>query len=139
MIDGVIARKFSTVTQLGKYLDPIADKICILSILLYLIISHKIPIHFLIGIALRDITIASMHVYLLNNKLDHLETNFAGKTSTVLITLTLIVFVYDISFLKDYILITAYSVMALSFVQYALTFTGIIRNNTLNRPEKPTR
>ncbi len=47
MIDGFIARKFSTVTLLGKILDPIADKICILSILLYLIISQAISVHFL--------------------------------------------------------------------------------------------
>jgi CDP-diacylglycerol--glycerol-3-phosphate 3-phosphatidyltransferase len=129
MIDGFIARKFSTVTLLGKILDPIADKICILSILLYLIISQDISVHFLIGIALRDISLAIMHVYLVNHKLDTLETNYAGKTSTVLISLTLIVYVYNISALQVYFLFSAYCVMAISLVQYALTFTRTVMGN----------
>ncbi len=129
MIDGFIARKFSTVTLLGKILDPIADKICILSILLYLIISQVISVHFLMGIALRDITLAIMHVYLVNHKLDTLETNYAGKTSTVLISLSLIVYVYDIYPLQNLLLFSAYTVMVFSLVQYALTFARTVREN----------
>lgn len=43
MFDGKIARKRGLVTDLGKMLDPIADKILTLSVLLLLIVDQTIP------------------------------------------------------------------------------------------------
>ena len=38
-IDGFIARKLGQVTNLGKALDPIADKVCMMAVLTFLAIN----------------------------------------------------------------------------------------------------
>ncbi|MBL95968.1 MAG: CDP-diacylglycerol--glycerol-3-phosphate 3-phosphatidyltransferase [Alphaproteobacteria bacterium MarineAlpha3_Bin5] len=56
-IDGIIAKKFDLVTQLGMYLDPLADKILLVSV--YFTLGHQgfLPIWLVILVIFRDVLI----------------------------------------------------------------------------------
>ena len=58
-VDGYLAKRFNMTTELGAYLDPLADKALIVSIYLTLGISGEIPRWLVIMVVSRDIMIVS--------------------------------------------------------------------------------
>ena len=56
-VDGFLAKRFGMKTELGAYLDPLADKILIVSIYVTLGITQVIPLWIVILVASRDFMI----------------------------------------------------------------------------------
>ena len=56
-VDGFIAKRFKLETELGAYLDPLADKLLIVSIFLALGVAQKLPSWLVIAVVSRDILI----------------------------------------------------------------------------------
>ena len=61
-LDGYLARKLNLVTDLGKFLDPLVDKLLILIPLLVLIDLHLVPAVGVCLILARELTIAGWRV-----------------------------------------------------------------------------
>ena len=61
-LDGYLARKLNLVTDLGKFLDPLVDKLLILIPLLILIDLHLVPAIGVCLILARELTIAGWRV-----------------------------------------------------------------------------
>jgi cardiolipin synthase len=59
LIDGFLAKRFGMATELGAYLDPLADKAMIVSIYVMLAIDGAIPLWLVILVVSRDIMIVS--------------------------------------------------------------------------------
>jgi CDP-diacylglycerol--glycerol-3-phosphate 3-phosphatidyltransferase len=58
--DGYFARKYNAISNMGKFLDPLADKILVTSILVMLIPTNKIDPLMVIAILTRDIFISGI-------------------------------------------------------------------------------
>ncbi|HIJ83151.1 MAG: CDP-alcohol phosphatidyltransferase [Magnetococcales bacterium] len=56
-LDGYIAKKFLQVTELGKYLDPLADKVLLTSGFVTLTITGHIPLWITLLVVTRDLVI----------------------------------------------------------------------------------
>lgn len=52
--DGYFARKYGAVSTMGKFMDPVADKVLVTSILTILIVSGKVDPYLVILITVRD-------------------------------------------------------------------------------------
>lgn len=63
-LDGLLARKLHQQTQLGQYLDPIADKLLLSTMFLVLSIVHMIPWKFTVLVFSRDISILAVSAVL---------------------------------------------------------------------------
>lgn len=53
-VDGFIARQFNQRTELGAYLDPIADKLLLVSVFVVLGYMEELPLWLVIGVVSRD-------------------------------------------------------------------------------------
>lgn len=84
-IDGFIAKKFNQITVLGSYLDPLADKILIVSSILVLGFIGIIPSWLLILIVSRDLAILGAVIisWLMESDLK-IEPIFSSKINTFL-------------------------------------------------------
>jgi len=55
-LDGIIARRFNLITNIGSILDPIADKVVVLSFFSYLLLVNKVNLFYYLIILIRDIS-----------------------------------------------------------------------------------
>ena len=58
-VDGYLAKRFNWVTELGSYLDPLADKLLIVSIFIALGVRNELPLWLVIAVVSRDILIVA--------------------------------------------------------------------------------
>jgi CDP-diacylglycerol--glycerol-3-phosphate 3-phosphatidyltransferase/cardiolipin synthase len=66
LLDGYIARKYNLVSDFGKFMDQIADKVLINALLLVFLEMHKLPGWFVAIIITRDIFISGLRMFLAN-------------------------------------------------------------------------
>ncbi len=78
-LDGYVARRFDQVTELGKFLDPLVDKLLVLAPLLVLIQMGRIPAWAVFLILARELTIAGWRI----NQTTVSGANIWGKLKTV--------------------------------------------------------
>jgi CDP-diacylglycerol--glycerol-3-phosphate 3-phosphatidyltransferase len=78
-LDGYLARKLNQVTDLGKFLDPLVDKLLVLAPLLVLIELQQIPAWGVFLILGRELAIAGWRV----NQTSISGANIWGKLKTV--------------------------------------------------------
>ena len=80
--DGVIARKFDQVSEIGKLLDPLADRILIIALAVALVARDLLPLWLAIAIVARDVLLLSVFPLLERRKVPRLAVNFTGKSAT---------------------------------------------------------
>ena len=79
-LDGYLARKLNQVTDLGKFLDPLVDKLLVLAPLLALVELGQVPAWGVFLILARELTVAGWRV----NQPAIAGANLWGKAKTVL-------------------------------------------------------
>lgn len=83
-LDGYLARKLNQVTELGKFLDPLVDKLLVLAPLLALIELGQVPAWGVFLILARELTVAGWRVTpSLTGNTSIVQANFWGKLKTV--------------------------------------------------------
>ena len=78
-LDGYLARRLNQVTDLGKFLDPLVDKLLVLAPLLVLVQLGTVPAWGVFLVLARELTIAGWRV----NQPKVLGANMWGKVKTV--------------------------------------------------------
>ena len=95
-IDGYVARKADEITNFGKLIDPVADKICMMVVIIYLIIVYKLPfLLFFMILAIRDTFLIIIGVYLMFAQDKVFQSNKSGKWFMGISALMMALFVYQ--------------------------------------------
>lgn len=128
MLDGMIARKYNLVTTLGKFLDPLADKMLIIGVLISVMLRYSENKTFctVLGIALFVIVLREMSVTLLRMMAASkdgivIAAAWLGKCKTVTqMAAVIVMLVEPVSFISQY------THLALSyFLIAAMTFMTV--------------
>lgn len=82
-LDGTIARKYNLITTFGKFLDPIADKILVLSALIILVDFGKIPAWIPIIVLFREFVVSGYRLVASQQGGGVIAASFWGKLKTV--------------------------------------------------------
>jgi len=101
-LDGFIARKLHQVTDLGKILDPLADKIGIGIYAVLIAWTGDVPVWFVVFILLRDFLIFSGGLYIQRKKKIVPQSNWPGKIAVTLVAVVLFLGTIQVSTLSRF-------------------------------------
>ena len=126
LLDGYIARKYSMETEIGKLLDPIADKLTVISILSMLIYLDIIPRFIAIILLIREsiIFLSTSIAYIFGK--NFVNPSILGKLSIAFLYAGLAARLFELNILSNYILYLALPLNIISGIAY---FVNAIKNN----------
>ena len=105
VLDGFYARKANVVTDLGKVIDPVADKISFITVLVYLINTFGFPFFlFFILLSIRDIVLLIFTLYFILYTDYVPQANSIGKLFIFVCVLMIIFHKYELNILISNIL-----------------------------------
>lgn len=81
-LDGKIARKNNLVTDFGKFLDPIADKILVLTAMLILVERDMLPAWIPIIVIIREFTVSGYRLIAVQKEAKVIAASWYGKVKT---------------------------------------------------------
>lgn len=94
MLDGYFARRLNQRTNLGKVLDPIADKAIISAVIIALILSNSSFPLWAFGIVIvRDILIVIANIFLFHRTQTIARSNVWGKCTTFFLATALVLYI----------------------------------------------
>lgn len=129
LIDGKIARKYNLVTNFGKFMDPLADKLLVSAAMIALVELNRIPAWVVIIIISREFIISGFRLVASDNNVV-IAAGYWGKFKTVFQMVMVCLMIADIpglQVLTNVIMWIALALTIISMVDYLLKNKDVMR------------
>lgn len=118
LLDGKIARKYNLVTNFGKFMDPLADKLLVCSALICLVALERIAAWMVIVIIAREFIISGFRLVASDNGVV-IAASYWGKFKTTFQMVMICLMIADIAALKTVTVIVMWAALILTVVSLA--------------------
>ena len=128
MLDGKIARKYNLVTNFGKFMDPLADKLLVCSALICMIELRELPAWMVIIIISREFIISGFRLVASDNGVV-IAASYWGKFKTTFQMIEVVLLIFNIPALSTLTTIIVWIALALtviSLVDYIVKNAGVL-------------
>ena len=131
MLDGKIARKYNLVTNFGKFMDPLADKLLVCSALICLVEMGRLPAWIVIVMVAREFIISGFRLVASDNGIV-IAASYWGKFKTVSQMIMVVLLLLNIGHPFFVILSTVFVWIAViltvvSLVDYVVKNIGVLK------------
>ncbi|MFR2470040.1 MAG: CDP-diacylglycerol--glycerol-3-phosphate 3-phosphatidyltransferase [Lachnospira sp.] len=120
LLDGKIARKYNLVTNFGKFMDPLADKLLVCSALIALVDLNRIPAWVVIIIIAREFIISGFRLIASDNGVV-IAASYWGKFKTTFQMIMIILLILNIDYPYSNIIN-----MVIMYIALALTIISLL-------------
>jgi phosphatidylglycerophosphate synthase len=133
-LDGFVARKTNTISEVGKMIDPVSDKIAAGLLFIYTAIIGWIPLWFLWLFIIRDLLILLGSSFIKVRYGKVAMSTLSGKISVNVISIYWIsVFFFRDALVAHSVLLWAsVGIMSFSFIMYLLRYRNIMKGAKFN-------
>jgi cardiolipin synthase len=128
VIDGFLARRLNQITRLGLMLDPLADKILTVILIIELILFRDFPIWLAVLIFARDIAIMVLGIGMAKRKGAVPGSNLAGKYYFLSVFFLLVGYILRFDFGKQLLMYITIIMYVLSSLSYGRLYQQISKN-----------
>ncbi len=115
MLDGKIARKYNLVTNFGKFMDPLADKLLVCSALICMIELRELPAWMVIIIISREFIISGFRLVASDNGVV-IAASYWGKFKTTFQMIGVVLLIFNIPALSTLTTIIVWIALALTVI-----------------------
>ena len=115
MLDGKIARKYNLVTNFGKFMDPLADKLLVCTALICLTSMNRLNVIVVLVIIAREFIISGFRLIAAENG-RVIAAGIWGKAKTVVQMIMCILLIMDVSALSVVTTIAIYAALILTII-----------------------
>ena len=134
MLDGKIARKYNLVTNFGKFMDPLADKLLVCSAMICLIATGQLAAWIVIIIIAREFIISGFRLVAADNGIV-IAASYWGKFKTVFQLLMIIVLILNINhpvmvILGQILVYIALALTVISLLDYVIKNKDVLKEQT---------
>ena len=119
LLDGKIARKYNLITDFGKFMDPLADKLLVCAAMICLVEMGRLPAWMVIVIISREFIISGFRLIAAENGVV-IAANYWGKFKTTFQMLMIIVMILNLGGVFDMI------GLVLTWIALILTVVSLI-------------
>ncbi len=128
--DGMIARKYHMITDFGKFMDPLADKLLVCSAMIALIDLGRIPAWVVIMIIAREFIISGFRLVASDNGVV-IAAGWWGKVKTVVQMIMVLVLIADFGgtvfhIIEQVLIYAALALTVLSLIDYIVKNKDVI-------------
>lgn len=129
-LDGQIARRKNLVTNFGKFMDPLADKLLVCSAMIAMIDLRRIPCWVVIIIIAREFIISGFRLVASDNGVV-IAAGWWGKIKTVVQMIMVIVLIADfggkvVAVIENVLIYAALALTVISLVDYIIKNKDVI-------------
>ena len=131
LLDGKIARKYNLVTNFGKFMDPLADKLLVCSAMICLIQTGQLAAWIVVIIIAREFIISGFRLIASDNGVV-IAASYWGKFKTVFQMLMIIVLILDLGgsfvLLEQILIYVALILTVVSLVDYLMKNKDVLKD-----------
>jgi CDP-diacylglycerol--glycerol-3-phosphate 3-phosphatidyltransferase len=133
-LDGLVARWRDEISELGKILDPVADKLLAFFLFLYTVVIGWIPLwYFVVGV-IRDLLIMAGSAHIKRRRGKVAMSIMSGKISVNIMALywLSVFFFREATDLHTFLLLVSVAFLIYSFIEYAIRYKKILDGADFN-------
>ena len=121
-IDGFVARKLNQTSQLGRVMDPLADRVALVAVTITLVLAKILPLWLLLLLVIPDVVLLAVTLYFFRGDAD-LKVTMLGKTRTAALMVGTPMLLLAKALDSDFTFVLAWVILAAAMVMHVIAFS----------------